>query len=82
MKYVIMEEKDLEFFATTIRIVWYRRNSLRIGSKPFPVGQIVPDVVVTQASFFKAIPIPPKPPGIFPRVPQSVICKPTPSTFF
>ena len=51
-----MLEKDLEFFATTIRIIWYWRNSLRIGSKPFTVGQIVPDVFVAQASFFKAIP--------------------------
>lgn len=80
MKYVIMEERDLEYFATTIRIIWYRCNSLRIGSKPFTVGQIVPDVFVARASFFKEIP--PKPPDIFPRVPQSVIWKPTPSTFF
>lgn len=71
---------ERQFFATTIRIIWYRCNSLRIGSKPFTVGQIVPDVFVAQASFFKAIP--PKPPDIFPRVPQSVIWKPTPSTFF
>ena len=59
-----MLEKDLEFFATTIWIIWYWRNSLRIGSKPFTVGQIVPDVFVAQASFFKAIP--PEPPDIFP----------------
>lgn len=75
-QYIIKEGKNLECFATIIWMVWFRRNALRIGSKPFPIHQVIPDVRAVQAEYRCATP--PKLPDITNRVPQQVSWKPPP----
>jgi len=55
-QYVIKEGKNLEYFATIIWMVWFRRNALRTGSKPFPIHQVIPDVRAVQAEYKRATP--------------------------
>ena len=42
VQYIIKEGKNLEYFATIIWMVWFRRNALRTSSKPFPIHQVIP----------------------------------------
>ena len=40
--FIQAEGKNLELLAMVLWTIWYRRNQLRVGSKDFPISQVVP----------------------------------------
>lgn len=44
VEHIIAEGLDLATFATTVWMVWYRRNALRTTNKLFPIQQVLPEV--------------------------------------